>query len=344
MGKKGHKKLVKIINQNIGPELRQDYLDEIDYKGTFLPKSIFYEDIDKAFLKFVDEILEIEINRKKVPVMFLTITKWTEFTRTWDVSDKFKNVKLPFIVVVRQPDVQVGTNQNGNWNIPGKKLYTYLKVPNGQGGRKGMDIYKIPQPTSVDITYDVRLFCNRMKDLNLFNRTTQLTFQSRQFYIKVNEHPMPIHLERIGDESQKDLNRRRYYVQRFEMKVLGYILDEDDFEFVPTIDRAIVFTEIIDKEIKPKITIRTRKEIDEISLKVVIKPDHFSDEFEIKCGYEITINSVEFVSNVTNVDIAINGIQQQVPFMVGANETIVLNNVVRNETQEAVLILKGVVK
>jgi len=309
---KGYKKSVRFINQNIGPEKRQDFLDEIDYKGTYLPKSIFYEDIDKSFLEFVDDILEIEVNGKKVPVMFLTITKWAEFSKTWDFSDKFKNIKLPFITVVRQPDIQVGTNQAGNWNIPGNKLYTYMKVPNREGGRNGVDMYKIPQPTSVDITYDVRLFCNRMKDLNLFNRTTQLTFQSRQFYIKVNGHPMPIHLEAIGDESQKDdFDRRRFYVQTFEMKVLGYILNEEDFEFVPTINRAIVFTEIFDKEIKPKIVIRSLKDVDEISLKIVIKPEHYTNEFIINCGYKILITSIKYISNVTNANIAINGVNKQ---------------------------------
>tara|TARA_R110000824_G_scaffold106610_18_gene252153 strand:+ start:2937 stop:3968 length:1032 start_codon:yes stop_codon:yes gene_type:complete len=341
---KGYKKNVKFINQNVGPERRQDILDDIDYKGTYLPKSIFYEDIDKSFLEFVDNILEIEVNGEKVPVMFLTITKWAEFSKTWDFSDKFKNIKMPFITVVRQPDIQVGTNQSGNWNIPGHQLYTYMKVPNGTGGRNGLDTYKIPQPTSVDVTYDVRLFCNRMKDLNLFNRTTQLTFQSRQFYIKVKGHPMPIHLEKISDESQKDdFDRRRFYVQTFEMKILGYILDENDFEFVPTVNRAIVFTEIIDKEIKPKILIRSLKDVDEISLKVVIKPEHYSDEFIINCGYKILITSVKYISNVTNVNIAINGVLQIIPFTVEANEQMVLT-VDRNETLESTLELKGLIK
>ena len=56
---------------------------------------------------------------------------------------------------------------------------------------------------------------------------------------------MPIHLEKIGDESQKDdFDKRRFYVQTFEMKILGYILDEDDFELLPTINRGnISFTE-----------------------------------------------------------------------------------------------------
>jgi hypothetical protein len=41
------------------------------------------------------------------------------------------------------------------------------------GARKGFDVYKVPQPTSVDMTYEVRIFTNRMKDLNKFNRKVQ---------------------------------------------------------------------------------------------------------------------------------------------------------------------------
>lgn len=340
----GFKKRVKFINQNIGPEKRQDFLDDIDYKGGYLPKSIYYEDIDRTFIDFVDEILEIEINGKKVPVYFLTIQRWAEFSKLWDRSDKFKNIKIPFITIVRRPDVQVGQNQAGLWNIPGNKLYTYMKTPTYINGRKGMDTYKIPQPTSVDITYDVRFFCNRMRDLNMFNRKTQFTFQSRQYYINVNGHPMPIHLEKIGDESQvKDFDRRRFYVQNFEMKVLGYILDEDDFELIPTINRAILFTEIIDKKLKPKVVISSFKDIDEIALNVIIKADHFSDEFTITCAYDAYITSIEYVTNVNNVNIAINGIQQTIPFNITANEELVLT-VDRDDTKEAKFILKGVLK
>ena len=340
----GYKKNIKFINQNIGPEKRQDYLDDIDYKGGYLPKSIYYEDIDQTFIDFVDEILEIEINGVKVPVYFLTIQRWAEFSKTWDTADKFKNIKIPFITVVRKPDVQVGSNQSGLWNIPGHKLYTYMKVPTYIGGRKGIDLYKIPQPTSVDITYEVRFFCNRMRDLNMFNRKTQFTFQSRQYYINVNGHPMPIHLENIGDESQiNDFDRRRFYVQNFEMKVLGYILDENDFEFVPTINRAIVFTELYDKKLKPKVVIRSFKDIDEITLNVVIKADHYSQEFIINCAYDAEIRSITYIINVTNVNIAINGIQQTFPFNISANQDMVLT-VDRDVTKEAKFELKGLVK
>tara|TARA_R110000851_G_scaffold57296_1_gene133511 strand:- start:16262 stop:17008 length:747 start_codon:yes stop_codon:yes gene_type:complete len=242
---KGFIKNVKFINQNVGPEKRQDILDDIDYKGMYLPKGVGYEDIDRGFLDFTDDELSVEVDGESVPVRFLTLQRFAEFSKTWTFSDKFKNLKMPFITVVRQPDIQVGTNQAGIWNIPGQQVYTYMKIPNLVGGRKGIDTYKIPQPTSVDITYDVRFFCNRMRDLNILHKVVQTTFNSRQFYITVNGHPMPIHLEKIGDESQiDDFDKRRFYVQHFEMKILGYILDEDDFEFIPTVNRGnIKFTE-----------------------------------------------------------------------------------------------------
>jgi hypothetical protein len=32
----------------------------------------------------------------------------------------------------------------------------------------------------------------------------------------------------------------------FEMKLLGYILDEEDFEVIPTINRTMVSTEVVE--------------------------------------------------------------------------------------------------
>jgi len=341
---KGFKKTVKFINQKIGPERRQEFLDEIDYKGSYLPKSIFYEDIDKTFIEFVDNILELTIDGEKVPVIFLTIQKWAEFSKTWDTSDKFKNIKMPFITIVRQPDIQVGTNQAGVWNIPGHKLFSYLRIPTFENGRKGIDTYKIPQPTSVDVTYEVRLFCNRMRDLNIYNRIVQLTFQSRQFYVKVNGHPMPIHLESIGDESQvDDFERRKFYVQHFEMKILGYILDENDFEVIPSINRTVIFTDIIDKEIKPKIVIRSLKDRDEISLNIVIKANNFNTEYLITPEYNIQLNEIEYIENASNVNVAINGILQSLPFNVDANQTMVIT-VDRNQNLITRFNFKGFVK
>ena len=48
------------------------------------------------------------------------------------------------------------------------------------------DLYKIPQPTSVDLSYEIRIFTGKMKDLNKFNEKIQKTFgiASKQKEIK----------------------------------------------------------------------------------------------------------------------------------------------------------------
>jgi hypothetical protein len=275
---KGFRKKMKLVPQKVGVEQRQSILDDIDRKGTYLPKGVLYEDMDGSLVDFVSNDLKIVIDGEEVPVIFLTIQRWSEFSKTWQHADKYKNIEMPFITIVRQPAAQVGTNQAGLFNIPGRRTYTYMKVPTWDGNRKGIDVYRIPQPTPVDITYEVRLFCNRMRDLNKLQRVIQQEFQSKQRYIRVNEHPMPLTLENIGDESNvDDLENRRFYVQLFEIKMAGYILDEDQFEVVSAINRALVMAEISDTPLKPRFKVKADKDAGTATYNFVFKPRAESD-------------------------------------------------------------------
>ena len=243
---KGFRSNIRLTSPNVGVQRRQDLLDNIADGGTFLPRGVHYQDMDETFIKFINKELNIEIDGEGVPVVFLTLQRYAEFTKTWKFTDEYKNIKIPFITIVRKPDPQVGTNQAGLYNIPGRPTFTYYKVPTNDGARVGVDLYKIPQPTSVDITYEVRMFTNKMSDLNLLNEKVQKKFQSKQAYIWPKGHPMPVTLEGIGDESNiDDFENRRFYVQPFEMLLAGYILDEEDFEVMPTINRAMVMSELI---------------------------------------------------------------------------------------------------
>lgn len=126
---KGFRKDIKIIKDSVGFERRQEILDDISAKGTYLPRGVMYEDMDKSFIEFVEKDLSLSLDGEKVPVVFLTLQRWSEFSKTWQNSDKFKDIKMPFITIVRQPNPQVGQNQAGLFNIPGRRTYTYLKVP-----------------------------------------------------------------------------------------------------------------------------------------------------------------------------------------------------------------------
>lgn len=242
---KGFKKQLKLVPQIVGVERREEILDDIAQGGTFLPRGVDYEDMDKSFIEFVEEDLKIEIDGEQVPVLFLTIQRYSEFTKTWKFTDKYKNISMPIITIVRRPDVQVGTNQAGLYNIPGRQNWTYYKVPSNDGARQGIDVYKVPQPTATDITYEVRFFTNKMSDLNVLNQKVQKAFNSIQYYIWPKEHPMPVKLMNVGDESNiDDFENRRFYVQNFEMLLQGYILDEKDFIVQPTINRVLTMNEL----------------------------------------------------------------------------------------------------
>lgn len=309
---KGYMTNINIVNGKIGFPRRQEILDDIADKGTFLPRGVLEEDMDETFVEFLnsDKGLGITIDGIKVPVIFLTIQRWTEFSKTWQFSDKYKNIELPFITVVRRPDIQKGQNQAGLWNIPGNRTYTYMKVPTFDGVRKGIDLYKVPQPTSVDITYEVRIFTSRMKDLNLYNRTMQKAFQSRQCYITPKGHPMPLHLENIGDESNiEDFENRRFYVQLFEIKLLGYIVDEKDFVVVPTLNRAMVMVELETEEqnINKNLAFEPFIENGKAVFTFIFK-SNAEQQFSFTSQYDLNFTQLTNVENITRVVININGV------------------------------------
>lgn len=241
---KKNKNNINIVRQPVGPEQRQDILNNISDKQPYLPRGVSYEDMDREFIEFVKTSLDTTIQGKKVPTYMVSIQRWYEFYSTWENSDEFSNLKLPFILISRRPEIQKGTQQNSLYNIPGLPTWTYMRVPTSNGARQGYDIYQIPQPIAVDLTYDVKFFCKGIRQLNILNTKIQRLFSSRQSYINVNGHPMPLILDTITDESQMDnIDQRRYYIQQYEIKLMGYLLLEEDFKVIPAVDRIILLKE-----------------------------------------------------------------------------------------------------
>ena len=323
---KGYRKNLKLYPQKIGVERRQEMLDAINYKGTYLPRGVMYEDMDASFIDFMKKEINFVVDGERIPVVFLTIQRWAEFARTWEFTGEFKDLSVPFITIVRKPDVQEGTNQQGLWNIPGRPSFTYIKVPRWDGNRKGVDVYKIPQPVSVDITYEVRIFSNKMREVNRFNTKMQQIFRSRQHYINPNEHPMPLHLENIGDESNiADFENRKFYVQMFEVLLKGYVMDEEEFEVVPAIDRMLVFNEISENiETSPKIVVSSNESSKTATFTVIAKPQAESS-FSTKIDFNYRFVRLNLISNVTSVDLTLDGQVVYVPFVATAGQTLAIN-------------------
>ena len=76
---KGYISNITIKPDKIGFPKRQEILDDISDRGTFLPRGVLEEDMDQTLLGFLesDERMSLSVDGKKVPVIFLTIQRCT---------------------------------------------------------------------------------------------------------------------------------------------------------------------------------------------------------------------------------------------------------------------------
>jgi hypothetical protein len=283
---------------------RQELLDKINKDGTYLPKSLLHADLDRGFLDFVKNDLKVVVEGKTIPTVDIIITtqNWSQFTETWDFQNIDKNTEPPFITVVRNPEVKFGTNPALVYNIPNRRQYFYAQVPTWDGQRNGMDIYTIPQPVPVDITYSIKIICNRMRELNKLNQIILEKFASRQAYAVIKGHYIPIVMGNITDESTLDVEKRKYYIQTYEFTMLGFLIDEDEFQVSPAITRVLTSVEF-----DPQNT-RRQKKIKEVSksfqtdILFVVGNNVLSQTI----NYTVDINVGES-TNVSTFDVYING-------------------------------------
>ena len=284
---------------------REQLLEYINKDGTYLPKSVLHADLDRGMLDFVKGDLEVVTAGKVVPMVDIIITtqNWIQYVETALFVDLDYNPSPPFITVVRSPEVKFGTNPALLYTIPNRKQFYYASVPTWNGNEQGMDIYTIPQPVPVDINYSVKIICNRMRELNELNKIVMQKFSSRQAYTFIKGQYVPIILNNISDESQMSLDSRKYYVQSYDFTMLGYLIDEDEFEVKPAIARVSQIMEIDTSSFKQRRN------------KSPKNPDEFLSNFYYVVGNNTLSDVVAYTANLTwansvnveSYDVYING-------------------------------------
>ena len=284
---------------------REQLLEYINKDGTYLPKSVLHADLDRGMLDFVKGELDVITAGKVVPMVDIIITtqNWIQYVETALFVDLDYNPSPPFITVVRSPEVKFGTNPALLYTIPNRKQFYYASVPTWNGNEQGMDIYTIPQPVPVDINYSVKIICNRMRELNELNKVVMQKFSSRQAYTFIKGQYVPIILNNISDESQMSLDSRKYYVQSYDFTMLGYLIDEDEFEVKPAIARVSQIMEIDTSSFKQRRN------------KSPKNPDEFLSNFYYVVGNNTLSDVVAYTANLTwansvnveSYDVYING-------------------------------------
>ena len=277
---------------------REQIKDMITKDGTYLPKSLLHADLDRGFLDFVKEKFNIVSEGKKIPVVDILITtqNWSQFVETWDFQNIDKNIEPPFITVIRNPEVKYGNNPAVMYNIPNRKMYYYMEVPTWDGNRKGADIYKIPQPVPADFKYSVAIICNRLRDLNTLNQRVLETFASKQAYQVINGHYIPIINDAFADESVMDLEKRKYYIQKYDFTMMGFLIDEEQFEVSPAISRTFQVIETDQRNIKRKQKKQSPIELEVITLQYLNNITTQERYFEYTCNllFDQSVNIEEF--------------------------------------------------
>ena len=248
------KKDIKLTPEKILYPRREELLEMINEKGTYLPKSVLHADLDKGFLDFVKEDLGMSTEGKKIPVVdiLLSTQNWSQFVETWNFQDIDKNVSPPFVTVVRDNNIKFGTNPSTQYTIPVRKLFYYATVPEYDGNRLNVTLYKIPQPIPVDIKYSIKFICNRMRELNQLNKKVLQTFSSRQAYTNIKGHYIPIIWDNITDESVMEVEKRKYFIASYDFTMSGFLIDEEEFEIQPGITRNLQLYEVVDGRKKRK--------------------------------------------------------------------------------------------
>jgi hypothetical protein len=124
---------------------------------------------------------------------------------------------------------------------------------------------------------------------------------------------MPVHLENVGDESNiDDFENRRFYVQPFEMSLYGYILDESDFQVIPTVNRAFVVTELYDSISRVKFKINPNIVDSTVEFNFIFQKGSNSsqnvDVFSFTSDINVELNEIKNLINISNIEIKVNNI------------------------------------
>lgn len=307
------KKNLTFVNLNSketnGNLIRKSYAQDIVHKAPIFPKPLEYADIDKAFEEFVETDLGLTINGKDVPTFTMySNQRFSEYSQSWKHSDEEGNLILNFKTINRSTNPQEGQNQGGLWNIPGERYYTMLqRSVLDDNGTESMEVYSMKQPYAVNLEYRVSFITDLFENLSIFNEMVNDLFKARQFYIRPNNHYIPLTLESIDDESKYSVSDYRFYVQTITIKALAYIIHEEDMKVEKFPKRtAIIFA---NEKHKRKANINIEETDDEklvnqtITLSVDFEAWHDKAKFIIDTDFNI--NEIER-DNVRSMRIFVN--------------------------------------
>ena len=301
---------VKLTDDTVyGKDRHRSYPKTILQDAPIFPKPLEYEDIDNAMFNFVDEYIPMVIKGKSTPTFTLySNQRFSEYSQSWEHTDEDGNLLMNFKTISRENNPKPGANQGGYWNIPGNKRHTLLiRDVLEDNGEEAYEIYSMGQPFAVDLTYRISIITDLFENVNAFNQKINDLFKARQCYIRPNGHFLPVTLEEINDNTEYTISERKFYNQTVTVKVMAYIISEDDFKIEKKPKRIKLFMQGDVRRPKPEINIdeffNDKIGHTEIELTIDFQAFHTKTNFDIDTDFIVERTELY---NVRNYRLSVN--------------------------------------
>jgi hypothetical protein len=212
----------------------EELMCETDIKTKYLPRTILLEDLDQALFDYVNNEMKVVIDGNALSVIYLDNDRWGELSKTWKLMDGDHNIPTPYITV-RRTEKQAGTRLGTKYRVAQGRKFRYMDVPILDNGEVIYLRFKMPEPTNVDLTYEVILFTKYRVDVNMYDEQVLKNFASRQEYLVIKGNPVPLIFDNFAEaNSIENIDGDRFFVSKYTLKLLGFIQDEKEFEIVKT--------------------------------------------------------------------------------------------------------------
>ena len=301
---------VKLTDDTVyGKDRHRSYPKTILQDAPIFPKPLEYEDIDNAMFNFVDEYIPMVIKGKSTPTFTLySNQRFSEYSQSWEHTDEDGNLLMNFKTISRENNPKPGENQGGYWNIPGNKRHTLLiRDVLEDNGEEVYEIYSMGQPFAVDLTYRISIITDLFENINAFNQKINGLFKARQCYIRPNGHFLPVTLEDINDNTEYTISERKFYNQAVTVKVMAYIISEDDFKIEKKPKRIKLFMQGDVRRPKPEINIdeffNDKIGHTEIELTIDFQAFHTKTNFDIDTDFIVERTELY---NIRNYRLSVN--------------------------------------
>lgn len=299
-------------------EAQVSLLKKATDKSLNLPQGIHINHIDDGFVRFIEENFKINSQGRDIPIYRYSRQQYYEYTQQWLNNDFSNTPELPIITIIRESIPKKGSILGeGVYNIPTNETFNLFRQPVLRDGKQSYDLYRIPQPVTVDMHYIVSIISPTLFDIDKFSEAVLLTFASKMAYATVNGHYMSITIESDDDKSIKDLEKRRYYHHQYTMQLKGYLLDECRFEAVKSVsDVSLPISKCDDPNTKGCLYDIHRSKLDNGSCETMYKITFTKgeDSFDIIMAEDLTFGHDNHSAG--NITYAVNDVDVTFPFSV----------------------------